>query len=120
VPEVARLAHILDSYIALVSPRPYRDPYLPHQAIEILLRDAGKSFNRTTLREFVERTGRYPQGSAVVLSSNEIGVVVAQGKGGPFRPIVDIYFSRHLQFSHTAKRVDLSREHMKYVRQVVK
>jgi HD-GYP domain-containing protein (c-di-GMP phosphodiesterase class II) len=120
IPDITQLAHILDSYVALVSPRPQRDAFPPHKAIEILLRDSGKSFSPTSLRQFVERTGRYPLGCAVVLSTNEVGVVVGQGKGGPFRPVVDVYFSRHHQFSQTARRVDLAHDGLKYVRQVVK
>ena len=120
IPEVARLAHILDTYIALVSPRPHREAFTPHKAIEIMLSEAGRSFNRAALRKFVERTGRYPQGSAVVLSTNEVGVVVGQGKGGPFRPIIDVYFSCHHQFSQTARRVDLSNEQVKYIRQTMR
>jgi hypothetical protein len=120
IPEIARFAHIIDVFIALVSPRPHRDAYTPHKAIEMLLRDAGKGFNREALRRFVETTGRYPLGSAVMLSSNEVGVVVGQGKGGPFRPVVDIYFTKNHQFSSTARRVDLAGEHFKYVKQVMK
>jgi len=120
VPDTARLAHIIDSYVALVSSRPHREPYSPHKAIEILLRDSGKSFNRTALREFVERTGRYPLGSAVVLSNNEVGVVVGQGKGGPFRPVIDVYFSRQHQFSLTARRIDLGLDQLKFVRHVMR
>ena len=120
IPPAARLAHILDAYVALISPRPYRQAYSPYRAIEVLLRESGKSYNRAALRGFIQRTGRYPLGSAVVLSSNEVGVVVAQGNGGPFRPVVDIYFSRHLQFSQTARRLDLGADSLRYVRQVMK
>jgi hypothetical protein len=119
IPLVARLAHIMDVYIALTSPRPFRPAYSPHKAIEILLRDSGKSFDRDTLREFISQTGRYPRGSTVVLSTNEIGVVVGQGKGGPLKPIVDVYFSNRHNFSHTPQRVDLGRDQLRYVRQVM-
>ncbi len=120
IPSVARLAHILDAYIALVSPRPHRKAVTPHRAIEILMRDSGRSFHKGTLRRFIERTGRYPLGSAVVLSSNEIGVVVGTGDKGPFKPIVDVYFSRFHQFSQTPQRIDLGRDGFKYIRQVMK
>lgn len=120
VPPLARLARVLDAYIALASPRPHRRALTPHQAIEILLRDSGRSFNRETLRTFIERTGRYPLGSTVVLSSNEIGVVVGIGSSGPFKPIVDLYFSKYHQFSQTPQRVDLGKDRMRYVRQVMR
>ncbi len=120
VPSVAKLAHILDAYVALVSPRPHRDAYTPCRAIEILLKESGRSFHRATLRDFIARTGRYPRGSAVLLSTNEVGIVVGQGKGGPLTPVVDIYFSRQLNFSQTAQRVDLGRDLLRYVRRVIK
>ena len=120
IPKPARLAHILDSYIALVSPRPHRKAYEPYRAIEILMRESGKSFNRSELREFIDRTGRYPRGSAVLLSNNEVGVVISPGNGGPFRPVIDVYFSQHHQFSATPRRVDLSHDKLKYIRQVMR
>jgi len=120
LPGIAQLARILDSYIALVSPRPHRKPVSPHQAIEILLRGSGKAYNSETLRHFINRTGRYPRGSAVILSTNEVGVVIGTGKGGPFKPVVDVYFSHHHKFQETPQRIDLGREHLKYVRQVMR
>jgi len=119
IPVHAKLAHILDAYIALVSPRPYRKSVSPNRAIEILLRDSGRAFNKEVLRAFIARTGRYPLGSAVVLSSNEVGVVVGLGKGGPFMPVVDVYFSRLHQFSQTPQRVDLGRDSARYIRQAM-
>lgn len=120
IPKAVRLAHIIDAYTALVSPRPHRASMFPHQAISILMRDSGSGFCRETLREFISRTGRYPLGSAVVLSSNEVGVVVGIGNGGPFKPVVDIYFSKHQQFSQTPQRIDLGSEPMRYVRHVMR
>jgi len=120
IPKVSRLAHIIDSYTALVSPRPHRGSMSPHQAISILLRESGTGFCRETLRDFISRTGRYPLGSAVVLSSNEVGVVVGIGSGGPFKPVVDVYYSKHHHFSQTAQRIDLSDEPMRYVRHVMR
>lgn len=119
IPVVARMAHIVDSYIALVSRRFHRRGYLPHQAIELLMRESGRSYNRNCLKEFVSRIGRYPKGSAVLLSSNEVGIVVGQGKGGPMKPIVDVYFSRQQQFSHTPQRVDLGSDIKRFVQYVV-
>lgn len=119
-PWIARLAHIIDVYTALVSPRPHRLAATPHRAISIMLSESGAGFDKVLLREFIERTGRYPLGSAVVLSSNEVGVVVGIGKGGPFKPIVDVYFSRHQRFSQTPQRVDLSGDTMRYVRHVMR
>lgn len=119
IPKIAKLARVIDSYIALVSPRPHRRSIPPYRALNILLSDAGRAFDRTILRDFMTRIGIYPLGSAVVLSTNEIGVVVGMGKGGPMKPIVDIYFSQHHQFSQTAQRVDLGRERLKYVQRVV-
>jgi len=120
IPRVAQLARILDSYIALVSHRPHRASVSPHQAIEILMRGSGKTYNGDILGQFIKRTGRYPLGSAVILSNNEIGVVVGMGSGSPFKPVVDVYFSNRQKFQETPQRVDLGRDHLKYIRQVMR
>jgi hypothetical protein len=120
IPSYIGLAHIVDEYIALVSPRPHRKAVTPHRAIEILMWDSGKSHNREILGEFIKRTGRYPLGSAVFLSSNEVGIVVGTGTSGPYKPVVDIYFSKQHQFSHTPHRIDLSKDKFRYIRNPVK
>jgi hypothetical protein len=120
IPQHVKLAHIIDDYIALVSQRPYRKALTPHAAIKTMMRESGRSYNRDVFKGFIKRTGLYPQGCAVILSSNEVGVVVGHEKGGPSSPVVDIYFSKHLQFSATPRRVDLGRDKLRYIQRVMK
>lgn len=119
IPEIVNLVHILDCYVALVSPRPHREAFPPYKAVEMMLVESGQSFNRKTLMEFVRRTGRYPLGSAVVLSTNEVGVVVEQDPSGPFSPVIDIYISSAHQFSYTPNRVALSQDKLRYIKHVM-
>ena len=120
IPQYVHLSHIIDDYTALVSPRPHRVAITPHRAIKCLVRDSGRSYNREVLKGFVNRTGMYPQGSAVILSSNEVGVVIGAGNGGLFTPEVDVYFSRHHHFSLTPQRIDLGKDRFRYIQRVMR
>lgn len=120
IPRAAAIAHIVDSFHALISHRPHRPGFTSHQAIDILMRDSGRSYNRDELKLLIKKIGRYPIGSAVILSSNEIGVVIDQADKSPYKPVIDVYFSSQHQFSQTPRRMNLSRESATYIKQVVK
>jgi HD-GYP domain-containing protein (c-di-GMP phosphodiesterase class II) len=45
IPLWARIVNIVDSYHALISKRPFRDPYSEEKAMDILKREKGKKFD---------------------------------------------------------------------------
>ena len=119
IPKHVQLAHIIDDYTALVSQRPHRRALTAHAAIKTMMRESGRSYNREVLKGFIKLTGLYPQGCAVILSSNEVGIVVGNGENCPSSPIIDVYFSRLHQFSHTPRRIDLGRDKLRYIQRVM-
>ncbi|MBP3924499.1 diguanylate cyclase [bacterium] len=53
IPMTSQIVLIVDSYFALIEPRPYRARLTPESAIEIIQQDAGIKWNKTLVDEFV-------------------------------------------------------------------
>jgi putative nucleotidyltransferase with HDIG domain len=97
--EFARLVALAEAYEAMVTPRPYRAPCLPHEAMETLLLEAyGKAgrarrFDRPLAATFVRALSLYPIGSGVRLDTGETGQVVGSNPDAPERPFVRVLWS---------------------------
>lgn len=86
----ARIAAVTDVYDALVADRPYRKAMPPHKALEIL-ESSGDEYDLNMLQNFMQHIAAYPIGNIVGLSSGEIGVVVHNTVGYPWRPRVRVF-----------------------------
>ena len=93
--EYARIVSIADIYDALISDRPYRKGFLPHEVYEILMTLADKHIDREILNIFLETMAVYPIGTIVKLNTGEIGVVIQVIPKLTFRPILRILYDRH-------------------------
>jgi len=88
------IVHVADTYDAMTTVRPYTAPADPNQAISRMKKLAGTAFNPLTLDSFVEMLGIYPPGTAVRLTTGEIGVVTRPGGEDAARPWVRIVQDR--------------------------
>lgn len=85
---VAALIHVCDVFEALTATRPYKLPFPPRKAYEIMLKDQA-AFDPVLLAALVRSMGLYPPGSEVLLTDFRKAVVVAGGKD-PQKPLVRI------------------------------
>lgn len=72
----SRIVAVADAYDAMTSRRSYSAARLQDESMEVLLTNAGTSFDPVLVRLFVRMLGIYPPRSVVRLSSGEVGVVV--------------------------------------------
>ena len=92
---LAKLLSIVDSYEAMVSPRIYKSPMLPNQAIETIILqtyvpEQAPRFEESLVESFVKAVSLYPIGSYVLLNSDEIAKVVDASTRNVKRPVVRI------------------------------
>ena len=88
------IVHVADTYDAMTTVRVYSGPADPNQAISRMKKLAGTAFNPLTLDSFVDMLGIYPPGTAVRLTTGEIGVVTRPGGEDAARPWVRIVQDR--------------------------
>ena len=70
-----RIIQIADVYDAMTTPRVYRKPWTPEQALAFMLRDRGKHLDPILLKVLIGLVGIFPIGSLVLLSTGELGIV---------------------------------------------
>jgi HD-GYP domain-containing protein (c-di-GMP phosphodiesterase class II) len=88
IPEFARLMSVADVYDALTANRPYREPMLPSDALELMFTKTFEQFDPIFIKHFMEHVNIYPVGIPVKLSNGTTGVVSKVGEVNLQRPSV--------------------------------
>ncbi|MCA9117176.1 MAG: HD domain-containing protein [Planctomycetaceae bacterium] len=106
---LSRVAAVADSYVAMISPRPYRAGMVPYHAIEQLLHGARRGqYDRQAVRGLIYTVSLFPIGSVVELNSGEYARVLRSNRENYTLPIVEILSASTDQA--TPQIVDLQEE----------
>ncbi len=108
--EYARWIGIVDSYDAMTTHRVYRDPMLPHRAVETLYAGSGTLYDTAMLRVFRDKVAIYPVGITVRLNTGQTGVVVDINSASAHRPIVRVLTDEANVDLKTPYDIDLSKQ----------
>jgi HD-GYP domain-containing protein (c-di-GMP phosphodiesterase class II) len=87
----SRIVAVADAYDAMTSRRSYSAARLQDESMEILLTNAGSSFDPVLARLFVRMLGVYPPRSVVRLTSGEVGVVLKPHDTDVTKPTVRVF-----------------------------
>ncbi len=87
--QATSLIQVCDVFEALTARRPYKAPYSPARAFQILYSDAG-AYDPAVLSAFTRSMGLFPPGRFVLLSDGSLGRVAKAGKGLD-RPIIRLF-----------------------------
>ncbi|MBR5336967.1 MAG: response regulator [Lachnospiraceae bacterium] len=90
---ISKIIHAADVYDALISKRPYKEPYSPADAMEYLMGGRSILFNDAVVDAMCKVIPSYPSATEVILSNGEHALVVRQ-TGDPTRPIVKVLGSK--------------------------
>lgn len=85
-----RILHVADVYDALVSKRPYKDPYSPFDAAEYMMGGCGIMFDQEVVDMLVHVVPLFPKGTPVVLSDGREGIVKENAHEHNLRPIIKL------------------------------
>ena len=108
IQEMAQIIGAVDVFDALVTPRPYRRRFFPHEAVRELLVAERLAFPREIMKALVEQLSAYPLGTLVRLTTGEIGSVVGTNVQFPLRPIVAVEADSVEGNGHEKREIDLS------------
>lgn len=89
----ARIIAVADSFVAMVSNKPYRSSMIGYTAIRNLLSDNGTRFDPDVLKVFIQVLGIYPIGSIVLLSDSSVCRVLENRSAAPLKPRVKVIIS---------------------------
>jgi HD-GYP domain-containing protein (c-di-GMP phosphodiesterase class II) len=88
IPIVGRIAAVADIFDAVSSGRPFRAPFHPVDAIQILRAESGRKLDPELVEGFILHLYPFPVGSTVVLTTHELAVVTGYRGDNRFEPIV--------------------------------
>lgn len=83
-----KILHVADVYDALVSRRPYKNPYSPYEACEFLMGAGGIMFDPKVVESLLLYVPFYPKGTQVELSDGREGIIVENSGSRNLRPLL--------------------------------
>ncbi len=87
----SKIIQIADIYIALASPRPYRDAYIPYKAMETIIKMTKQGLiSGQFVKAFLSYTSLFPVGSLVELSNKKIAKVIKANSSSFAKPTVSV------------------------------
>ncbi|WEN14205.1 HD-GYP domain-containing protein [Rhodanobacter sp. AS-Z3] len=107
IPITGRMLGIIDTYDAMVSPRPYRPAISRHHALRQIYAARNTLFQAEMIERFQVCLGVYPTGSIVELSSGEVAVVIAQNQVRRLRPKIVVLTLPNKQPLKEFRQIDL-------------
>lgn len=84
----AKIIHVADVYDALTTKRVYKDAMNPADALEYLMGNAERMFDKELVAIFLEYVAPYPLGVQVELSNGQKALVVKNNRSMLSRPVV--------------------------------
>ncbi|MDD3206054.1 MAG: HD domain-containing protein [Lachnospiraceae bacterium] len=94
-PKILRIADVYDSMTAL---KKYRDAMSPADAIEYIMSNTGTLFEKSLVILFLKTFPLYPVGFTVLLSDENMAVVV-NNKSNPMRPVIRLTDGTNIDLS---------------------
>jgi HD-GYP domain-containing protein (c-di-GMP phosphodiesterase class II) len=114
--ELAKIIGVADIYDALISPRPYRRTFSPHEAVQELLDcQERQGYPKAVVRTLIQQLSLFPAGCRVRLSSNEVGRVIRCNSQSPLRPVVEVLYDADGQVIRPSRHIDLNINPLLYV-----
>ncbi len=90
ISQKARIIALADTFVDLLSERPGRGKYMPHESIEYIMAGGGDQYDPELVELFVRHIPSYPAGVSVQLNNGDMGIVSNPKLGFVARPIVRI------------------------------
>ena len=108
IPLLARIAGLVDTYDAMITPRPYAPARGSYQAIQELIDTKGLLFQGALVEQFVQAIGLFPTGSLVELNTGEVAIVVKQNNTRRLKPEVVVVLDHDRNRKSPLDLVDLA------------
>lgn len=83
----SRIVSVCDTFDRMVYGI-YTKRYKVHEAIEYIVAEAGRAFDRDVVAVFNQSVAAYPNGTLVRTNEDEVGIVLRQNENFPARPVI--------------------------------
>ena len=91
ISEAASIIGLVDTYVAMIRKRAYRESILQPDAIGFILKEAKSQFPAKVLKAFLNSISLFPFNTCVRLNNKSVGRVISTDKNHPLRPTVEVF-----------------------------
>jgi len=92
ITEAASIIGLVDTYVAMIKKRPYRDKIMESEAVKFLVELGKGKFPRKVVKEFLNQISLFPINTYVRLNNQSIGRVIHTDKAQPLRPTIELLY----------------------------
>ena len=92
ISELASIIGLMDTYMAMIRKRPYRDRFIQTDAIKSIVKTQRRQFPSGILKSFLDQISLFPINTYVRLNNRSIGVVLSTEINQPLRPTVELRY----------------------------
>jgi len=115
--EIGKLISICDTFSNMVFGNSNDGARSVNEAMEYIYCMSDVYFDFDIVRKFTANLVVYPNGSGVILSTKEKGLVVRQNKSLPLRPVIKVIYDREGNLILSPHKVDLCKELTVFIEQ---
>lgn len=94
-----KILHVADVYDALISRRPFKEPYSPSEAVEYLMGGCDIMFDRDVVNSLIKFVPLFPLGVEVKLSDGRKGIIYKNSGVHNIRPLVRMFDGNEIDLS---------------------
>ncbi len=95
----SKILHVADVYDALISKRPYKEPYSPNEVVEYLMGACNIMFDKKVVDALIQYVPLFPLGTEVVLSNGERAIVKDNRGNHNLRPVIRLFDGSEMDLS---------------------
>ncbi len=108
--ESAMLVSVCNLFDNMISGHDGFEKMPVYQVLEFVVSMGGYYFNKNIVNTFIMHIAAFPSGSAVILNTQERGLVIRQNKSFPLRPVVKVIYGRNNEKIAEPYEIDLLKE----------
>ena len=110
IPLLARIAGLVDTYDAMIKPRPWAPARTSHEAVLELLDGKGTQFQDSLVEQFIQAIGLFPTGTLVELNTHEVAIVSRQNDTRRLKPEIVVVLDSEKVRKDPLEIVDLANQ----------
>lgn len=115
ISELASIIGLIDTYVAMIKKRPYRERFIQTDAIKSILQASKGLFPSGILKAFLNQISLFPVNTYVKLNNKSIGRVISTEINQPLRPTVEFLYDSQRKKMKKRNVVRLSDNPLLYI-----
>ena len=120
ISEISSIIGVIDTYVAMIKKRPYREKLIQTDAVKSILKTSKGLFPSRIVKAFFNQISLFPVNSYVRLNNKSIGRVISTEKDQPMRPTIALIYDSQRKKLGRPKVIRLSDNPLLHIADSVK